>query len=103
MKDSNTAIVETNKLLLEQSDAYKKAEEGLESFGATGTDSTRLELDALKEQLATQQKIFEQGPQQITKPSRLVTNTSRKPVGWRKLTIGQINCHRHQRAGGCAA
>ena len=81
MKDSNTAIVETNKLLLEQSDAYKKAKEGLESFGAAGSDSTRLQLDALKEQLATQQKIFAQGPQQINQ-AKQVSHEYIAQTGW---------------------
>jgi hypothetical protein len=80
MKDSNFSIAETNKLLLEQSANYNKAKDALDKFGASGSDGVRLQLEALKEQLKTQQAIFAQGPQRIDQAKQIsheyITQTS---------------------------
>jgi hypothetical protein len=54
MKDRDSAMVEENKLLLANADATDKAKEALAKFGATGSDSLRLQAIALQEQIATQ-------------------------------------------------
>ena len=54
MKDRDAAMVEENKLLLANADATNKAKDALEKFGATGSDSLRLQAIALQEQIAQQ-------------------------------------------------
>jgi hypothetical protein len=54
MKDRDAAMVEENKLLLANADATNKAKDALEKFGATGSDSLRLQAIALQAQIETQ-------------------------------------------------
>jgi hypothetical protein len=54
MKDRDAAMVEENKLLLSNAEATNKAKDALEKFGATGSDSLRLQAIALQEQIAQQ-------------------------------------------------
>jgi|HubBroStandDraft_1064217.scaffolds.fasta_scaffold00727_7 hypothetical protein len=54
MKDRDAAMVEENKLLVANADATDKAKDALAKFGATGSDSLRLQAIALQEQIATQ-------------------------------------------------
>jgi len=61
MKDSNAATVEANKALLAQSAAYDKAKDSLDKFGASGTDSLRLQLEALKQHIATTKESVIEG------------------------------------------
>jgi hypothetical protein len=65
MKDSNSSLVETNKLLLEQSANYNKAKEALDRFGAGGSDALRLQLAALQDQLSTQKQLLALAPAQL--------------------------------------
>ena len=98
MKDSNTATVETNKLLLEMADGYNKAKEGIEKFGATGTDAMRLQLQANKEQLATLDKNIVAG-EQINQANRGLTHEYLKQNGYLSIGYdsGQIHRGGHQK------
>lgn len=99
MKDSNFAIVETNKLLLEQSANYNKAKDALDKFGASGSDGVRLQLEALKEQLKTQQAIFAQGQQRIDQAKQVsheyITQTSwlGKAYEWGRSIVTKTKEH----------
>jgi hypothetical protein len=64
-KDSEAATVELNKALLAQSANYDKAKDSIEKFGAAGSDSTRLQLEALKEQIETNKKNQALAAQQV--------------------------------------
>lgn len=81
MKDSNAAAVEANKILLELADKYDKAKDSIEKFGAKGTDSMRLQLQANKDQLATLQQSLVKG-EENTQQQRQVTHEYLTQTGW---------------------
>lgn len=81
MKHSTEATVEANKVLLEQADAYKHAEDALKSFGAKGTDSIRLQLAANQKQLETLKQSLTAG-EDNTQQQRQLTHEYITQTGW---------------------
>lgn len=81
MKDSNEATVEANKVLIELAENYNKAKEGIEKFGAAGTDSMRLQLQANQDQLANLKNNLIVG-EQHNQQQRAVTHEYISQTGW---------------------
>jgi hypothetical protein len=61
MKESDKQIVTYNQHLIEQAEAYKKNKDAIDSFGASGTDALRLQLNLLQQQIAAKQKSVDEG------------------------------------------
>jgi hypothetical protein len=90
MKDSNAATVETNKILLELAENYDKAKEGIEKFGATGTDTMRLQLQANKEQLATLNQNLA-ASEKVNQTNRGLTHQYLKQNGFLKISYDWLH------------
>lgn len=85
MKDSNAATVETNKTLIALSENYSKAKDSIEKFGASGSDSMRLQLEALKSQIANTKNTVLEG-EKNNQQQRQVTHEYMSQTGWLALT-----------------
>jgi hypothetical protein len=58
MKDADAEIAKTNKSILEQKDAFDKAQQAMEAFGLTGADLTQHKLDDLTSEIQKNQEAF---------------------------------------------
>ncbi len=81
MKDSNAATVETNKTLIALSENYNKAKDSIDKFGASGSDSLRLQLEALKAQIANTKNAVIEG-EKNNQTQRQVTHEYISQTGW---------------------
>lgn len=81
MKESEKATADTNKELVALSANYDAAKKALDTFGATGTDSIRLQVAALQKQIATTKLSFDEGQKNIDQ-SKQQTHEYLQQTGW---------------------